>query len=219
MMPLASIFEEAIVQQLGWTLLHFIWQGVAAALLVGLVMMLLRRSSANARYVVGCLGLLIMAILPVVTFFVLPQSPAPEMAVVPVPSDSGAEFVDEQSAPVFSSPSQGMSYEPPTDIEPAVVSAPPVVAEVSDEPWHVRFAGICEPCLPWLVLAWLAGVLLLSLRMLVGWAKVQRLKRRYIQPVAERLQQSAVELAHQLRISRPVRPDRRAPKPTTATAD
>src|ERR687887_388708 len=62
-----QFFKESFAQGLGWTLLHFIWQGALVALLVAAANFALRRSSANARYLSSCGGLLLMAILPIVT--------------------------------------------------------------------------------------------------------------------------------------------------------
>lgn len=59
------------VPVLGWTLLHFLWQGA----IVGVVFALLRRSipkrQCNVRYVNGLVALSAMAMLPLVTFFSL----------------------------------------------------------------------------------------------------------------------------------------------------
>lgn len=46
---------------LGWALVHFLWQGAAVALVLGVALGAMRRSSAQARYVAACLALLTMA--------------------------------------------------------------------------------------------------------------------------------------------------------------
>ena len=45
-MALENILSQEIVQKLGWTLLHFVWQAAAAALLLGILLAILRKSSA-----------------------------------------------------------------------------------------------------------------------------------------------------------------------------
>src|SRR5262245_58391029 len=52
----------------GWTLVHFVWQGVLIAIATGLVPEFLAFRSARLRYVVACLGLLAMLAAPVFTF-------------------------------------------------------------------------------------------------------------------------------------------------------
>src|SRR5580700_6632660 len=53
---------------LGLTLLHFLWQGLIIAALLAIALRFLRRSSANARYLTGCLAVLLMALAPIATF-------------------------------------------------------------------------------------------------------------------------------------------------------
>lgn len=59
--------------------------------------------------------------------------------------------------------------------------------------------------LPWLTYTWMAGVLLLSLRMLGQWTLLQRYRRTAIRPVQPQWQHSAHLLAQRLRLRRPIR--------------
>jgi GWxTD domain-containing protein len=60
------------VQRLGWTLLHFLWQGTAIALVYAIVRGLLARSlAAQARYVMACAAFTGMAVAPVVTYLLI----------------------------------------------------------------------------------------------------------------------------------------------------
>ncbi|HSC38231.1 MAG TPA: M56 family metallopeptidase, partial [Chitinophagaceae bacterium] len=43
--------QDALVQALGWTLLHSLWQGLLLALVAGLVMLLTKNVRAGARYI------------------------------------------------------------------------------------------------------------------------------------------------------------------------
>lgn len=71
----------AIAQALSSALLHFLWQGVVVAFLFWIVLYLLRRSSAQARYAASGLALAILAILPVITAYVLYSEPASSQPV------------------------------------------------------------------------------------------------------------------------------------------
>ncbi|WP_243302357.1 M56 family metallopeptidase [Geothrix oryzisoli] len=76
--PLLSLVREPWARNLGWSLLHFLWQGAALGLLAWLLLALLRGASAKARYGAACALLLLMAAAPVVTFLLLQrQAPAP----------------------------------------------------------------------------------------------------------------------------------------------
>jgi GWxTD domain-containing protein len=59
------------VQKLGWTLLHFLWQGTAIAV----VYAMLRRRwlSVQGRYVLACAALVAMAVAPPLTFLLIPN--------------------------------------------------------------------------------------------------------------------------------------------------
>ena len=61
-----------------------------------------------------------------------------------------------------------------------------------------------EPLLPTLILIWIAGVSLLSLRLLTGWIWVQRLRARGNAPAAEAWQRMATRLSRRLHISRAI---------------
>ena len=46
-------------ERLGWVLLHFVWQGAMIAALSAIAFAILRRGSANLRYLIACGALLI----------------------------------------------------------------------------------------------------------------------------------------------------------------
>ncbi|WP_243383928.1 M56 family metallopeptidase [Geothrix alkalitolerans] len=77
MNPLLSVVHEPWAQALGWSLIHFLWQGAALGLLAWLALALLRGASARARYGVACAALLLMAAAPVATFLVLQRQIVP----------------------------------------------------------------------------------------------------------------------------------------------
>lgn len=56
-----------LAQALNSALLHFIWQGIAVGFLLWIALLLLRRRTANARYVVSCVALVLLAIAPFIT--------------------------------------------------------------------------------------------------------------------------------------------------------
>ncbi|MDE3137134.1 MAG: M56 family metallopeptidase, partial [Acidobacteriota bacterium] len=65
-----------MIQALGWTLVHFLWQGTALAVLFAVANRLLRQATANARYLVGCVTLALMLAAPVATFLRLSRPSA-----------------------------------------------------------------------------------------------------------------------------------------------
>ena len=57
---------------LGWTLVHFLWQGAAGAAFLAMVLLAVR--SPKVRYAAGCFALALMALAPVLTYAWLGQS-------------------------------------------------------------------------------------------------------------------------------------------------
>jgi bla regulator protein BlaR1 len=87
MIILEDVLSQEIVQKLGWTLLHFVWQAAVVALLLATLLKLLRKSTANLRYIIACMALGLIVLLPVITIQLVPVS-APHMAahIEPVPA-------------------------------------------------------------------------------------------------------------------------------------
>jgi len=64
---MSTIAAYSIVEPLGWTLVHFLWQGLLIAAVVRAALALMDESSAQTRYLSACLGLLAMVGAPVAT--------------------------------------------------------------------------------------------------------------------------------------------------------
>src|SRR3989454_6019086 len=68
-----------------------------------------------------------------------------------------------------------------------------------------RLRTTIEPTLPWIVVVWFGGVLVLSLRLTSGWLVARRLGRTATHPVPEACREALARLAARLRVTRPVR--------------
>ena len=70
-----TLLNQPWTERLGWTLLHFLWQGILVAALYGLARTLAgRRMSARGRYATACASLLAMAAAPALTYWWLGNS-------------------------------------------------------------------------------------------------------------------------------------------------
>ena len=69
-----TVLNHPWTERLGWTLLHFLWQGILVAALYALARALAGRMSARARYAIACAALLTMAAAPAVTYWWLGSS-------------------------------------------------------------------------------------------------------------------------------------------------
>src|SRR5262245_42861660 len=83
---MAGLIENPTAVALAWSLVHFLWQGAAIAL-VTVAIMRLGRLSAAARYTTGILALAAMLIAPIATFLI---SIAGSTSPVVTTSSSGA---------------------------------------------------------------------------------------------------------------------------------
>ena len=66
-----ELFCGPVWQQLAWTLLHFVWQGFLVMAAVAALGWLCPLARAESRHALALLGLVVMAICPVVTFALL----------------------------------------------------------------------------------------------------------------------------------------------------
>ena len=193
MIALENILSHEFVQKLGWTLLHFIWQATVVALLVAILLRILRRFSANLRYVTTCLALGLIVLLPVVTIqFVEVGSPP-----VPVNIDSVSDPVILQTEPAGEMPlTRTIEFRQPVRKEPARTNYFALLKQ--------RAAEVMEPALPHIVTGWLLGVLALSIWHLGGWAQLQQLRKKMVKQVDASLVNKLNILAKKLGVKQAV---------------
>ena len=131
---LATVLDAGTTERLGWTLLHFVWEGTAVAALLALALLALRRRPAHQRHAASLAALLAMAALPAATYFLLPQPRRPGPAA-PVP------VAVRQAAPALPSvlPAARGALAPPP-VRPAPAAASPTSAAPSTSP-HRASAG------------------------------------------------------------------------------
>lgn len=157
------------VERLGWTLLHSLWQGAVVWAGFQLVLALLRRRSARARYVAACAALTLAMVLPALTFFRLDLNA--RMSVRKTAASTTAVVPREDSA-AASAPAIDTSLPPPTLLPPPAIR--------SD--WLRRL-------LSWIVFAWAAGCVFCAARLGADWMSVRRLTCAPRSPVPDWLQQ------------------------------
>lgn len=70
------LLSSPIVHHLGWTLIHFLWQGAVVGAVYAALRHMLRGKSPAVRYHLAMGTLAVMAALPVITFLHLSDTPA-----------------------------------------------------------------------------------------------------------------------------------------------
>jgi beta-lactamase regulating signal transducer with metallopeptidase domain len=75
MNPVQELFHQPWISSLGWTFLHFLWQGALIAALLSVARALAPRPAhSQFRYAASCISLAAMMAAPVVTFLLLANS-------------------------------------------------------------------------------------------------------------------------------------------------
>ena len=174
---------------LGWALVHFLWQGAALAIVLGVALALIRPTAARTRYTFAIVTLVAMLVVPVATTLRLY-----EPTVV--------------SSPATTAPSFEVNASPSLRAAGAGVKSLPSLTAASQSKSAGRFTLLrdrLEPVLPWLVVTWMLGVLILSVRLAYGWIAARRLRTRGTRDVSAALQNVLARLAARLRVNRPVR--------------
>ncbi|MDQ1522630.1 MAG: hypothetical protein QOE47_554 [Pyrinomonadaceae bacterium] len=196
-----ALMSHPVMRTLGWTLLHFVWQGALVALAYAGVALSLRRASANLRYTVACACMLLMLALPVATFLRLDANATAAAAVAAF--ERRALETATADAPDGAGATAAKSHAAPARLYANLLFVPD--EEGASAPLQRWAENVFSSALPWLVLVWLAGALVLALRLVGGWVLTERLKREPATPLARDWRETLARLARQLRVSRPVR--------------
>ena len=173
---LGSFLSQPWVDSLGWTLLHFVWQGALIALILAAILIFLRRSTPQKRYAAACLAMLSMVVSATATLL-------------------GAYPVSSSSQPI---PTALKDPATPASIFSVIIPAQ------SPLEW-LGVTELFQALLPGMLLIWFVGVSLLSIRLLGGWLVLQSLKAWGVEQIEPRWQEKFRTLGQQLHLKRPVR--------------
>jgi uncharacterized protein (TIGR03435 family) len=171
-----------MVDAVALALIQFFWQGCLVAAVVGTAMVVLRSSRPEVRYTAACLGLLLMALLPLATFALqTPRAANPQ-------SDKAGET---SNSPL-----------------PAIRRALLPLNLDSTNPWRTPAAeDLLRPAgRVWLrvtFVAWVAGVSLLCIRCFFSGVCIRRL-RWSGRSVAAEVRQATSRMLARLAVSTPV---------------
>lgn len=167
---------NVVIERLGWILVHSVWQFAIIGLVAALLMGALRSVSSKIRYglLLSLFGLASVA--PFATWFVLPR-----------PASDASQRVEmtATAAAVPTNDVQSASNVSPPVTETETAASPSIVREVdlTNSPprneimtFEEQVSQAIDPYLRTLVIAWCLGVIACSLRPLIGWRMVSRLR-------------------------------------------
>src|SRR5215469_8032281 len=175
MTTLAHGISPEWLQALGWTLLHFVWQGAALAALFAVANTVCQR--ATTRYALAVTTLALMMAAPVITFTELLQTQQRDPAV---------KYGAHRAFARAEKPVQGVSV--------AARRSAPAPEIPASQPAVILF-----------VEAWFLGVLLLSLRTAGGLFLVEKMRRMEIKPVRRELFAKCLVLQREMGLERVIR--------------
>ena len=181
---LISFFSPRLIQALGWTLLHSLWQGVLVAFIVAATMILMNRMSANIRYFIAVSAMFCLLAASAFTFCNIYNSSK---------NDEGVTIATIK-------PAMGIPYSPQTSLKP-------IRTFVNNKHSNWDGADIQDYFsrhLPAIVLLWMIGIVVLSLKLLGSLAYVQRLKGYKTFAMAPEWQRKVDGLCEKLNINKKV---------------
>ncbi|HYT73205.1 MAG TPA: M56 family metallopeptidase [Vicinamibacterales bacterium] len=183
MSAIEALLRHPAAQAVGWALLQSVWQGAIVGIVTAVLLAALRRAAADVRYVFGAIGLALMLTLPVVTGVQRFQALRADTAAQSAKSFRlNAEATDAKVASAFSQP---------------VASA--LRRKISPAE-RLDF----DRLLPGMMLIWLTGVTILTLRLLTGWLWVKRLRTHGVTPAEPSWNRLLVRVACRLHIRRAI---------------
>jgi beta-lactamase regulating signal transducer with metallopeptidase domain len=170
-----SLFSDAFIHALGWTVLHSLWQGVLIALLLAGSMLLLQRRSATLRYRLAAAALVGVLLSSVLTFAWLYETPQETLA------------------------NRTVVIEQPLAEWPQAVETDSGLALLLQQ-WGAYF----ETHIPLIVVLWLLGLSFFLLRIMGGLTYVEYLKVTAVRPMSAYWQRRFELLQQQLGDRHPV---------------
>ncbi len=176
MFPL-DVLREPVWQPLTWTLLHFLWQGLAVAAGVAMWLYVWPVRRAHNRYLIYLSALIAMAACPLVTLMVIE---APESTTVasrevemeaslPLAAEPELELVTTE-IPVGPTDPTAWKSQPSLEHSETGDSASLPVPVTVPITWEEMFVATIQP---YCLVIWLAGVLLLAMRLSLSWLHVR----------------------------------------------
>ncbi len=171
-----GLLPPSLVNALGWTVLHSLWQGALAALILAFLMLAMQRQKAQVRYVAAVIAQLTVLAAALATFGLSLQW------------DNGTSV---------------LTATPQTLLQTREVFSQ-AATESPWSSWQHQFTAYFDRHLPLIAALWLTGVLIFSLRLLGAWAYVRRLSLVSVFPAEAPWTQRLQRLSERIRVSAPV---------------
>jgi len=181
MNTISTLLGTPLAQAIGWALLHLLWQGVLVAAILAATLALLSKQSANARYLASCGALALLVVLGAATAY---------QSYDAVRESGAGSRIAASEIGLLATPAQNGTAE--------------TILSDTRPPTTNSLITFTKSHLPQIVLVWLTGVLLLSIRLLFGWLRAHSIAKKNATEAAPEWQRSARRLAQALKLRRAV---------------
>ena len=188
MTTILDLMRHPSIAALAWTLIHFLWQGALLGGAAFLTLRVVRPQRASARYAIGVATLAAMVIVCTMTFAIGMRARPTDAMVSSTPA---ALF-----APAVATPSAASQL-----IGDRTISMAGAVT-ASEAGWSIE--PLDSRVLPLVVIAWLIGVLAMSVRLAGGWLLTTQMTHRAAVAVSPAIEAAARAIATRLHLRRTV---------------
>ncbi|MFK8113767.1 MAG: M56 family metallopeptidase [Rubripirellula sp.] len=208
-----TIFFQ-VSQQISWTLVHSLWQFALIAVVLGIGLRLTRGRSPRGRYAFKLAAMLLMLVTSVITFFTV--RPQVELAESPLASVLVSTNIELEKAVAAGDLSLSLTTSPMStsiardrqarDLNHKVIGSSENERSVHD--FFARCVSVLRSFVGvWMhaiVACWLSGTLFLSLRPLIGWRAIRKLRSQGRTHVSDSIQMATKRVANRLGVQRVV---------------
>jgi len=181
-----NIFSNIIIEALGWTLVHSLWQATLVLLLLAVLLLLLRRKSAVLKYFLSFLALAAILVWALFTFAGSYRYASEKQSI-------REQWLQHDGY------LKGLLVSPVS--ENGVGKAPDNILFNIDQ---IRLRAFFQRNFNLICLIWFFGIGLLGARMLTGLLYTRRLRTHHLVPLPEEWQTRLLDLSVRLGLSRKV---------------
>lgn len=181
-MKVINFFPKELMDALGWTFMHSIWQGLLLFIVLAMVLVILRRFSASTKYLL-CVSFL---------FFFLASSVATFYTVY------DPEIIVLSSVPVIQNVETRKNSFETFDVKDQEKYKSQIAATAIKTPFYTNLGSF----FPVVVTFWFLGIILLSIKYLGGWIYVHRLRNKKINAIDEYWESKCKQLGRKLNLSK-----------------
>jgi beta-lactamase regulating signal transducer with metallopeptidase domain len=186
MSALQYIFSSELIEALGWTIVHSLWQGSIVAIGLFILLLFMRKNSAQVKYLLSFVALIIVLVWSSATF---------------VRSFNYAKEKQVLKERIISDPAYVKTLFTINDSEKAnqvtVIKEPINIQLIKVRSWFLRHFNL-------LCTLWLIGMLFLILRMVGGFVYAHKLRTFQLVPLTDEWNNKIKEMADKLGIRRAI---------------